>query len=99
MGYKICPAKKLKPNTSACKARLGCGLCGCAARPAPHIVKHTRGATQTSAHVENHTTHKEQEGARCARADNSTDGGGAEGAAPIGSVVFPFVCVVWRMCA
>ena len=29
-------------------------------RLAPHIVKHTRGATQTSAHVENHTTHKEE---------------------------------------
>ena len=29
-----------------------------------------------------------------ARANNSTDGGGAFGAAPIGTVVFPFVCGV-----
>ena len=47
--------------------------------------------TQKSANIR--TTHKG--GARCARANNSTDGGGAFfGAAPIGIVVFPFVCGV-----
>ena len=39
-------------------------------------------------------SHHTQRGARCARANNSTDGGGAFGAAPIGTVVFPFVCGV-----
>ena len=39
-------------------------------------------------------SHHTQRGARCARANNSTDGGGASGAAPIGTVVFPFVCGV-----
>ena len=72
-------------------------LCGlCAARPAPHIVKHAR-ATQTSTHrarkahtltelgkhtqksANIRTTHKGK--------NNTTDGGGAEGAAPIGTVV------------
>ena len=51
MGYNICPAKKLKPNTSACKARLGCGLCGCAVRPAPYIVKHSRATPHTHTHT------------------------------------------------
>ena len=37
-----------------------------------------------------HTTHK---GARAARAHKSTDGGGAFGAAPIGTFVLP-LCVV-----
>ena len=44
--------------------------------------------TQKSANIR--TTHKG--GARFARANNSTDGGGAFGAAPIGTVVLPFVC-------
>ena len=48
-------------------------------RLAPHIVKHTRGATQTSAHVENHTTHKEEGGVRCGRANNHTAGAGGGG--------------------
>ena len=61
-------------------------------RLAPHIVKHTRGATQTSAHVENHITHKEEREALALLAPTKVPMGGKP---PIGTFVFPFVCVVW----
>ena len=53
-------ANKRKPNTSDCKARHGCGLCGCAARPTPHIVKHARAShkralTELGEHTHTHT--------------------------------------------
>ena len=128
MGYNICPAKKLKPNTSACKARLGCGLCGCAARPAPrashrqaHARRHTNERSRRKPHhtqgrgKNNHTPHtRKRGGARCARANNHTDGGGGLRPPPPSVwLFFPLPCVwcgflrersfvwfVWRrMCA
>ena len=66
MGYNICPAKKLKPNTSACKARLGCGLCGCAARPAPRAshrqahARHTKERSRRKPHTTPHTQREKQ---------------------------------------
>ena len=103
----LCVANTHKLNTSACKARLGCGLCGCAAQPAPRIVKHAR-ATQMGTHrarkahtltePRKHThTHSHALTARhhshhTQREKQHYGWGGAFGAALIGSVVLPFVC-------
>ena len=59
----LCVVNTHRPNSSACKVRLGCGLCGRAARPAPLTLKHAR-ATQTSTHratvQSTHTCHTKE---------------------------------------
>ena len=83
MNYKI----KLYAMTLTCKARLGCGLCGCAARPAPYIVKHMRATPHTKRERQNY-----QWGWRPKAAPIGTVVGASAASAP-------FVCVVWRACA
>ena len=63
-------------------------------RLAPHIVKHTCGATQKNAHIENHTPHHTHKGGRSLRSRQQQYRWGRR-PAPIGTVVLPFVCVVW----
>ena len=64
-------------------------------RLAPHIVKHTCGATQKNAHIENHTPHHTHKGGALAALAPTTVPMWAAAAAPIGTVVLPFMCVVW----
>ena len=92
---KICLAKKPKPNTSACKARLGCGLCGCAAWPAPrasHRQAHARHTKERSRRKPHTTPHTHIKGGRslCSRQQKYR-----WGASPPSVFFLPSVCVVW----
>ena len=61
---KYVQAKRLSRIPRLARQDLAAGFVGAlpGLRLAPHIVKHTRGATQTSVHVENHTTHTHTKG-------------------------------------